>query len=75
MQWMDGEVPTPDGNIKVYCSTNKIKVSGAAGTGTLRIKSVIKPSVNKGKIISLGKNLYELKIENGQEYSINYKAI
>ena len=72
---MDGEVPTPDGNIKVYCSTNKIKVSGAAGTGTLRIKSVIKPSVNKGKIISLGKNLYELKIKNGQQYSINYKAM
>src|SRR4051794_2759490 len=33
LQWMQGSVPTPNGDIEVYCSISKIKVKGAAGTG------------------------------------------
>jgi hypothetical protein len=38
LQWMEGEVPTPHGNIKVSCTRKQIKIHTADGHGTLRIK-------------------------------------
>ena len=73
MQWMQGEVPAPSGNIKVYCSTKEIKVTGAAGIGTLRFKSSLKPVAHNGTVTDLGNNYYEVRIESGKEYIIDYK--
>ena len=70
---MQGEVPTPSGNIKVYCSKEEIKVTGAAGIGTLRFKSSIKPECKAGILTSLENNSYELNIEKGKEYIVMYK--
>jgi len=39
LQWMEGEVPTPHGNIKVSCSRKQVKIHTAGGRGTLRLKS------------------------------------
>ena len=39
LQWMEGEVPTPHGNIKVSCTRKQIKIHTAGGRGTLRLKN------------------------------------
>ena len=33
LQWMEGKVPTPNGDIAVYCSKKEIKVKSAVGKG------------------------------------------
>jgi hypothetical protein len=75
LQWMEGKVPTPHGDIQVYCSTRQIKIKGAMGTGTLRFKSQSKPSSKSGAIVSKGNNVYEMTIETGKDYEVKYKAL
>ncbi|WP_443939405.1 alpha-L-rhamnosidase-related protein [Pedobacter sp. MW01-1-1] len=74
LAWMQGTVPTPNGDISVYCNTKEIKVKSATGTGKLRFKSKSKPVSNMGKMIEIEKGLYELEIAKGQEYRVKYKA-
>ncbi|MBE7169096.1 MAG: alpha-rhamnosidase [Williamsia sp.] len=72
LPWMQGAVPTPSGNIEVYCSTKEIKVKGAGGRGTLLFKSSSKPLCNEGVIEEKGNNAYSLTIEKGKEYKVDY---
>lgn len=74
LQWMDGKVPTPKGEISLYCSTAQIKVKGSEGTGTLRFKSDAKPVCKTGTIADKGNGVYELTVETGKEYEVKYKA-
>jgi hypothetical protein len=73
LQWMEGKVPTPKGDINVYCSNKEIKVRGVDGTGTLRFTSKRKPSSTHGNIQSKGNDVYEVIIEKGKEYIVNYE--
>ncbi len=73
LQWMQGTVPTPGGNINVYCSTKEMRITGAAGKGSLTFKSKSKPVCKQGTIVSKGNDLYELSIENGKQYVVSYK--
>jgi hypothetical protein len=72
LQWMQGTVPTPSGNIEMYVSTKEIKIKGAAGTGTLRFKSKTKPVSNEGSVQSLGNNEYTMTIEKNKNYTISF---
>ncbi|HEY5773544.1 MAG TPA: alpha-rhamnosidase [Chitinophagaceae bacterium] len=72
LQWMQGKVPTPAGEVDLKVSQTEIKITGAAGTGTLRFKSKSKPVADFGSVISNGNNLYELKIEKDKTYIIKY---
>jgi hypothetical protein len=74
LQWMEGTVPTPQGDIKLYCSDKKITVQGAAGTGTLRFKSKTKPVCREGTIQATSNNQYELTIEANKQYTVTYKS-
>ncbi len=74
LQWMQGTVPTPGGNINVYCSTKEMRITGAAGKGLLTFKSKSKPVCKQGTIVSKGNDLYELRIENGKQYVVSYKS-
>ncbi|MFL5745355.1 MAG: alpha-L-rhamnosidase C-terminal domain-containing protein [Niastella sp.] len=74
LQWMDGKVPTPHGDISVYCSTTQIKIKGATGTGTLRFKSQTKPSSKGATIVSKGNNVYEVTVDANKEYEVKYKS-
>jgi alpha-L-rhamnosidase len=38
LQWMEGEVPTPHGNIKISCTHKQITLHTAGGHGTLLLK-------------------------------------
>jgi alpha-L-rhamnosidase len=71
LAWMEGKVPTPEGDIEVYCNATSIKVKSAVGVGKLRFKSSAKPSAN-GTITEISKGLYELTIQKGMAYEVKY---
>ncbi len=71
LQWMEGKVPTPHGDIEVSCSTTEIKVKSAVGAGKLRFKRAVKPTAN-GNIVEVSKGLYELTIQKGVAYQVKY---
>jgi len=73
LQWMEGTVPTPDGDIKVYCSAKQIKVQSATGTGILCFKSKSKPVCAGAEINAKGNGVYEIKVEKGRNYIVNYQ--
>jgi len=72
LKWMQGAVPTPSGNIDVYCSSNEIKITGATGTGTLKFKSKSKPACKEGSIEKKGGDEYAMTIEKGKTYTVKY---
>lgn len=74
LAWMDGKVPTPVGDISVYCSTQEIKVKSAFGVGKLRFKSTIKPVAKGILVIEISKGLYEITIQKDIAYVVKYKA-
>ncbi|MGI4866092.1 MAG: hypothetical protein ACRYFZ_19365 [Janthinobacterium lividum] len=75
LQWMEGTVPTPQGDITVAASPKQLKVKGAVGTGTLRFKSKSKPSCKGAAIQAKGNGQYELTLEKGREYVVTYQAL
>jgi hypothetical protein len=75
LQWMEGSVPTANGDIKVSCSTKQMKVSGDSGTGLLRFASSSAPVCREGEITAKGNGVYELTIQKQKQYTINYSAI
>ncbi|HEY1163810.1 MAG TPA: alpha-rhamnosidase, partial [Chitinophaga sp.] len=74
LQWMEGSVPTPSGDIQLYCSTKQIRITGAGGTGTLRFSSKTKPVCTASTISDKGNGIYELQIEKGKTYEITYNS-
>lgn len=75
LQWMQGSVPTPKGDITVYCDNKKISVQGAAGMGTLKFKSKIKPVCKEGFVKAITNTQYELNIGPGKTYTVLYQSI
>ena len=75
LKWMEGTVPTPNGQVKLYCSTSQIKVSATEGTGTLKFKSKTKPICTNGAITALGNNTYQLQVPKGEALVIDYTGI
>ncbi|MFT3935703.1 MAG: alpha-rhamnosidase [Chitinophagaceae bacterium] len=73
LQWMQGKVPTPQGEVELYVNNKQIKVKGATGTGVLKFKSKSKPVCKEGVIKDAGNGQYELSIEKDKSYTINYK--
>jgi alpha-L-rhamnosidase len=75
LQWMQGKVPTPKGDIEMYVGKEQIKITGAAGAGILRIKSKIQPTGKNIEAINRGEDKYEIIIKPGVEYVINYSGL
>lgn len=75
LQWMEGSVPTPHGNIKVYCSRKEIKISSDEGMGILRIKSRSQPEGENIIVNKIDDNSYEITISPRKEYRIKYEAL
>jgi len=73
LQWMQGKVPTPAGDIELNVTATEIKITGATGTGTLKLKSKSTPVCNEGTIVNKGNGIYELIVENRKSYNVNYK--
>ncbi len=75
LQWMQGKVPTPNGDIEIYCSSKQIKIKAPKGTGTLKIKSKIKPTGKNIIVNAVGADNYEIIVQPGVDYVVNYKAM
>jgi alpha-L-rhamnosidase len=75
LQWMQGKVPTPNGDIELYCSTTQIKIKAVKGVGTLKIKSSIKPTGTDMLVNNLGADMFEIVVQPGIQYTINYKSL
>ncbi|RZL49104.1 MAG: alpha-rhamnosidase [Pedobacter sp.] len=74
LEWMEGKVPTNNGEISLAVSKKEIKVKAAEGVGTLRFKSTIKPSVKGAEVKEVSKGLYEITIQKGVEYVVKYQG-
>jgi alpha-L-rhamnosidase len=75
LQWMQGKVPTPKGDIEMYVSKEQIKITGKTGIGTVRIKSKTQPTGKDVIAILEADNVYEVTIQPGVEYVIKYEGI
>lgn len=74
LAWMEGKVPTANGDISVYMNKGEIKVSAATGKGKLRIKSKTKPVAKGAEIKEISKGMFEVTIEKGVEYLVKYSS-
>ncbi|NDV64724.1 alpha-L-rhamnosidase C-terminal domain-containing protein [Bacteroides sp. 224] len=62
LEWMESNVPTPNGDIKVYMDERTIKVKATEGKGYVNFTSQTQPTTNRGQIESLGNNKYRLSL-------------
>jgi alpha-L-rhamnosidase len=64
LEWMEGKVPTPRGDIALYMDSDRIVVTTcSSGVGTLVFGSEGLPEASEGKLTPLGDNRYELLLE------------
>lgn len=76
LEWMQGKVPTPNGEVELYCNKTEIKLSTAnAGVGTLTIKSKTLPVASEGTIVLKANQTYELQVAPGKQYRVSYTAL
>jgi len=75
LKWMQGKVPTTEGEIELYCSKTEIKIKSPVGTGILRIKSKTLPVVPGARVKIAATGIYEIAVEKGKEYKVKYQAI
>jgi hypothetical protein len=75
LQWMQGKVPTPNGNIDLYCTKTQIKIKANAGVGTLRLSSKTKPSGAGIVAVAAGNSVYDITIQPGDVVIVDYKAL
>ena len=73
LKWMEGSVPTPNGDISVYMDTSHIKVKAGEGKGYLYFTSRKTPKSNIGKVEKLGGNQYRLRIDTKDEVRVSYR--
>ncbi|MDR0893602.1 MAG: alpha-rhamnosidase [Mediterranea sp.] len=72
LKWMEGDVPTPHGNIHVYMNRKQIKVKAPAGQGYLTIHSRRQPKANIGQAEKVGEGTWRLRIDSPQERVVEY---
>lgn len=72
LNWMEGTVPTPNGEIKLYMDTNTIKVTATEGRGYLTFTSKSKPKASKGTIEKMKGDTYRLLIDEEEEVVVSY---
>jgi len=73
LKWMEGTVPTPKGEIKLFMDNKTIKVKASEGKGYLTFVSKSKPKASKGFAEKLEGNKYRLLIDGNKEVVVNYK--
>lgn len=72
LEWMEGKVPTPAGDIELKMTQTEIRITGAGGTGTLKFSSGSRPVCANGTVQEKSKDQYEMNVEKGKTYTIAY---
>jgi len=77
LEWMEGKVPTPHGNIEIRMDRKEIRIKPVKGQGTLVVKSLKLPKAEPGlKITPAGDQKYQIEMTDpGKEYKIRYWPI
>ncbi len=76
LEWIQGKVPTPNGEVGLYCNKIEIKLSTAnAGNGTLIIKSKTLPICTEASIVAKANQTYEIQVGPGKQYCVSYTAL
>ena len=73
LKWMEGTVPTPNGDIHIYMDKKTIKVKATEGEGYLTIKSSREPKANIGTAEKMSENTWRLWIDSPEERIITYR--
>ena len=75
LEWMEGNIPTPNGNIHVYIDKGNIKIQAGEGSGYVTFASRIEPQTNIGQVEAMGGNKYRLWVDTEKDIEIIYNAI
>ena len=76
LEWIEGTVPAPNGEIYVYMDKSIIKIKHTDYSGVLIFDSKVEPYASSGKLTKVGENRYELVLDNpGYEYVIKYAQV
>jgi hypothetical protein len=73
LEWMEGSVPTPSGNIKLTVGARQINITTVGGQGTLKFHSSRQPSCPNGEIKTLSPDHYEMALSPHSQYQIDYR--
>ena len=76
LEWIEGKVPTPNGNIEVYRDKSRIRIMTCdSGTGTLRFRCSSFPRTNDGTLTHMGDGMYELSLSRSNyQYEIDWSS-
>ncbi|MGM9698291.1 MAG: amylo-alpha-1,6-glucosidase [Prevotella sp.] len=75
LEWMRGDVPTPNGSIHIEMTLKEITVKAeGCGTGTVRFKSAKRPKATGGTVKPLGEGEYEVEVEPGKTVRVEYRS-
>ncbi|MFD2967528.1 alpha-L-rhamnosidase-related protein [Sphingobacterium bambusae] len=74
LEWMEGKVPTPAGEIELAVSKKKITVKSPIGVGTLQLKSKVVPRCKQGTVVNTGKDQYSIELKKDTTYEVDYEA-
>ncbi|MDE6692938.1 MAG: alpha-rhamnosidase [Muribaculaceae bacterium] len=75
LKWMEGTVPTPDGEISLYVDRKEIKVKATQGHGYLYFRSKSLPKSDYGTVEKTGPDSYKLYIDTDRQISVKYRSI
>ncbi|MCX7841487.1 MAG: trehalase family glycosidase [Clostridia bacterium] len=67
LEWIEGTVPLPGGEVNVYMDRGCIKVKSSFGKGKLRFYSISEPTASIGEVLSEGNGMYSINIEIDKE--------
>ena len=73
LEWMEGNIPTPNGDIHVFMDKKNIKVKASEGKGYVTFASKKKPTSTVGNVEELGNGKYRLLIDQKEEVVIEYE--
>ncbi len=74
LEWMEGKVPTPDGDIELRVTKTTIEINTGGGkVGTLKFASKTRPECEGEKIEGDAKNGYQMMLKKGRKYIVNYQ--
>ena len=75
LEWMEGSVPTPNGEIRVYMNLKTIRIKANEGSGYVTFTSRSKPTANIGTVEDLRNDRYRLWVDAGDEVVIKHSFI
>ncbi|NDW12230.1 alpha-rhamnosidase [Bacteroides sp. 214] len=72
LEWMESNVPTPNGDIHLYMDAHQIKIKATEGCGYVTFNATAQPITTVGTVEALANNQYRVWIDTKEEVIITY---